>query len=33
MKRGPTTEIPVSDENDILKITPLGAGNEVGFFF
>jgi cleavage and polyadenylation specificity factor subunit 3 len=24
------TDIPVADEADILKITPLGAGNEVG---
>lgn len=30
MKRPAPTEIPVSDENDVLKITPLGAGNEVG---
>jgi cleavage and polyadenylation specificity factor subunit 3 len=29
MKRKPSDE-PVEDESDILKITPLGAGNEVG---
>ncbi|KAG0168741.1 endoribonuclease ysh1 [Apophysomyces sp. BC1034] len=30
VKRKPDLEIPVADENDLLKITPLGAGNEVG---
>lgn len=29
-KRKAETEIPIMDENDLLKITPLGAGNEVG---
>lgn len=30
LKRGQPTEIPIESETDILKITPLGAGNEVG---
>lgn len=30
MKRKPDLEIPVADENDLLQITCLGAGNEVG---
>jgi cleavage and polyadenylation specificity factor subunit 3 len=30
MKREATTLIPVAEDSDILKITPLGAGNEVG---
>ncbi|KAL0075628.1 beta-lactamase-like protein [Phycomyces blakesleeanus] len=30
IKRKPEVEIPIADENDLLKITPLGAGNEVG---
>ncbi|XJO71611.1 hypothetical protein BDV3_001096 [Batrachochytrium dendrobatidis] len=29
-RKTPPTEIPVTSEEDILKITPLGAGNEVG---
>ena len=29
-KRKAEYEIPVVDENDLLKLTPLGAGNEVG---
>ncbi|OZJ05276.1 hypothetical protein BZG36_01937 [Bifiguratus adelaidae] len=29
-KRPAELEIPVADENDLLQITPLGAGNEVG---
>ncbi|OBZ88252.1 Endoribonuclease ysh1 [Choanephora cucurbitarum] len=29
-KRKAEMEIPITDENDLLKITPLGAGNEVG---
>lgn len=30
IKRKAEMEIPITDENDLLKITPLGAGNEVG---
>lgn len=30
VKRKAEFEIPVADENDLLKLTPLGAGNEVG---
>jgi cleavage and polyadenylation specificity factor subunit 3 len=30
IKRKPENEFPVTEEEDILKITPLGAGNEVG---
>ncbi|KAG2178190.1 hypothetical protein INT43_003443 [Umbelopsis isabellina] len=30
MKRKPDHEIPIVDENDLLKLTCLGAGNEVG---
>ena len=26
----PPTPVPVASEDDIMKITPLGAGNEVG---
>ncbi|KAJ3253175.1 Cleavage and polyadenylation specificity factor subunit 3 [Boothiomyces macroporosus] len=29
-RKEPPSEVPVADENDILKVTPLGAGNEVG---
>jgi cleavage and polyadenylation specificity factor subunit 3 len=29
-KRKAEMEIPIMDENDLLKITPLGSGNEVG---
>ena len=29
-KRQATTLVPVGDESDIMKITPLGAGQEVG---
>ncbi|KAJ3091693.1 hypothetical protein HK102_013774 [Quaeritorhiza haematococci] len=29
-RKEPPTPVPVPDEEDILKITPLGAGNEVG---
>lgn len=30
VKRKAELEVPVADENDLLKLTPLGAGNEVG---
>ncbi|KAI8366660.1 beta-lactamase-like protein [Radiomyces spectabilis] len=30
VKRKAEIEIPIADDNDLLKITPLGAGNEVG---
>jgi predicted metal-dependent RNase len=30
IKRKAEMEIPITDENDLLKITPLGSGNEVG---
>ncbi|ORZ14076.1 beta-lactamase-like protein [Absidia repens] len=30
VKRKPEYEIPIIDKNDLLKLTPLGAGNEVG---
>jgi predicted metal-dependent RNase len=30
IKRKPDHEIPIVDENDLLKLTCLGAGNEVG---
>lgn len=30
IKRKASMEIPIEDENDIMKIMPLGAGNEVG---
>ncbi|RUS30749.1 hypothetical protein BC938DRAFT_479003 [Jimgerdemannia flammicorona] len=30
LKRKPDLEVPVADENDLLQITCLGAGNEVG---
>ena len=29
-KRNAPTSIPITDENDVMKITPLGAGQEVG---
>lgn len=30
IKRKAELEIPIVDENDLLKLTPLGSGNEVG---
>lgn len=30
IKRKAEIEIPIVDENDLLKLTPLGSGNEVG---
>lgn len=30
VKRKAEYEIPIVDKNDLLKLTPLGAGNEVG---
>lgn len=29
-RKEPPSIIPVAEESDILKLTPLGAGNEVG---
>lgn len=30
IKRKAELQVPITDENDLLKITPLGSGNEVG---
>jgi cleavage and polyadenylation specificity factor subunit 3 len=29
-RKEPPSIVPVAEESDILKLTPLGAGNEVG---